>query len=67
MDGNPAQAERAFGVLMAIPLEPGEHQVELRYTPPGLRAGVCISAAAAALTAGAVLFRRKKRHSKPEL
>ncbi len=67
VDGNPAQAERAFGVLMAIPLEPGEHQVELRYTPPGLRAGVCISAAAAALTAGAVLFRRKKRHSKPEL
>lgn len=67
VDGSPARAEQAFGTLMAVPLESGEHLVELRYTPPGLRAGACISAVAAVLTAGAALLSRKKRREKPEL
>ncbi len=60
VDGEPARAEKALGMLLAVPLEAGEHLVELRYTPPGLRAGTCISAGAAALTAWAFLPGRKK-------
>lgn len=61
VDGAPARAQRGLGMLLAVPLQPGEHTVELRYALPGLRAGTAISAATAALTAAALLFSLKKK------
>lgn len=61
VDGAPAQTRAAFGVLLAVDAEPGEHTVELCYTPPGLYAGIGISLfTAAAIIAAALLCRRKR-------
>ncbi len=62
VDGAPAETEKALGFLMAVPLAPGEHTIELRYVPPGLRAGLTVSAlAGVALAAAWALGRRKRK------
>jgi hypothetical protein len=43
VDGQPAEIRRGFGWLMALPLDPGEHAIELVFTPPGLWLGAAIS------------------------
>lgn len=43
VDGRPAQLLRANYALMALPLEPGEHRVVLRYRPLSLTLGALIS------------------------
>lgn len=47
VDGRPAPVLVADHALRAVPLPPGEHSVELRYEPPGLRLGLAISAGGA--------------------
>lgn len=61
VDGEPAQIRAAFGVLLAIDAEPGEHTFELRYIPPGLYAGIGISLFTAAAIITAALICRRKR------
>lgn len=39
----PVKAEKAADVLMAVPLEQGGNQLEMRYVPHGFRAGALIS------------------------
>jgi hypothetical protein len=48
VDGAPAPVLRADGFLMAVPLPPGAHDVELRYVNPLLLYGALASALAAA-------------------
>jgi hypothetical protein len=52
VDGQPVDLLRANGHQRAVPLGPGAHQVTLRYVPPGLRAGVIVTAVAAAVALG---------------
>lgn len=63
IDGEPAQTHSAFGVLLAVDAEPGEHTVELRYTPPGLYAGIGISLFTAAMLTTVALIGRKRRQN----
>lgn len=58
VDGQPAEIVTALDTLIALELEPGEHIVELRFTPPGLYAGLAISASALLLFI--LLIKRKK-------
>ena len=58
VDGQPAEIVTALDTLIALELEPGEHIVELRFTPPGLHAGLAISASALLLFI--LLIKRKK-------
>jgi hypothetical protein len=51
VDGAPRPVLRANGDQRAVGLSAGRHHVVLRYHPPGLRAGLGLSAAAAALLA----------------
>jgi uncharacterized membrane protein YfhO len=43
VDGKTVQTKTAFDLFMTIPLTAGTHNIELKYTPKGLRAGIFIS------------------------
>ena len=44
VNGEPVEPQDvAEGALMAIPVQPGENQVEMQFTPPGLIPGTIIS------------------------
>ena len=49
LDGQTVQPTEIQDCLMAIPVTPGVHTLDMRYTPPGLVIGACVSAAALAL------------------
>ena len=59
IDGVETEAEEAFGELLAIPVQPGEHTVEMQYWPRGLTAGILLSVATCLLTV-IYCFRRKR-------
>jgi uncharacterized membrane protein YfhO len=51
-----AQNPRDYGGLVAVPLTGNADRIECTFIPPGLRRGLAIGAASAALTLGIVLF-----------
>ena len=44
IDGTPVPAERVLGGLMGFAVPEGEHKVILKFTPPGLTAGILVTA-----------------------
>jgi hypothetical protein len=56
VDGREAPVLRANGKHRAVPVPPGEHEVVLRYEPPGFRVGLWLSILSA--VAGLVLWVR---------
>ena len=61
IDGNRACIMDAFGTLMAIEMEPGEHSVELKYIPAGFRTGLILSAFSAISVLVSLRVYRKKQ------
>lgn len=63
VNGQKVPVRRVFDCWMAVPLSQGENQIELRYRPPGLTAGVLLSAAGLAflLLAGHLLCKKGLR------
>jgi hypothetical protein len=51
VDGSPAPVRRDGGRHLAVPVPAGRHRISLGYSPPGLRPGLLVSLAAAAVTA----------------
>jgi hypothetical protein len=43
VDGRPAEVVLADGMFLGVEIGPGRHDVELRYTAPGLRLGVVLT------------------------
>ena len=43
VDGEKRSGEKVYDTLLAIQLEPGEHNITLRYVPKGMTAGIVIS------------------------
>ncbi|MBQ3410117.1 YfhO family protein, partial [Candidatus Saccharibacteria bacterium] len=43
IDGTPVPAERVLGGLMGFAVPKGEHKVILKFTPPGLTAGILVT------------------------
>lgn len=43
VDGEKRSGEKVYDTLLAIQLEPGEHNITLRYVPRGMTAGIVIS------------------------
>jgi hypothetical protein len=52
IDGRPAPIYRAYGLVQALVVPPGEHQVVLEYAPASFTLGATISVAALALSLG---------------
>ncbi|MGW7685674.1 YfhO family protein [Kribbella sp. NPDC054772] len=61
VDGSKAQVPRNFGGLIAVPLTGTANRVDCTFVPPGLRRGLAIGAAAAAITLGIVLIGAARR------
>ncbi len=67
VDGQETQLLRANTMYAALPLTPGTHTIELRYTTRGLKAGVLLSAVGILSFCGVLLyFRRKKGNDQDE-
>jgi hypothetical protein len=61
VDGRPAEIVRADYALLAVPVEAGQHRVELTYRPLSFMLGAAISSLALLATIGLVLKGRRKR------
>lgn len=61
LDGCPVPTDAALDVLLALHLPAGEHSVSLRYTPPGLWAGLGIAALSLAVLSLWTLMQRRRR------
>jgi hypothetical protein len=56
LDGKPVHLLRADGMLRAVQIPSGTHDVELRYEPPALRVGIAITLATITLWLLALIF-----------
>ncbi|MFF0338113.1 YfhO family protein [Kribbella sp. NPDC004875] len=61
VDGGKAAVPRNFGGLIAVPVTGTAKRVDCTFVPPGLRRGLAIGAAAAAITLGLVLIGAARR------
>ena len=61
MDGEKADMGTWLDTFLALDLPAGEHEVELRYTPPGLLPGLALGALSLAGLALAMVKKRKRR------
>ena len=61
VDGQEAELFPANTMYMGLALEAGDHTIELSYCTPGLKAGLCISAAALGCWLLLFLTDRKRR------
>lgn len=62
VDGRKVPVEEAYGVIRAIPVAAGSHEVVLTYDPWSLRLGFYLSLAAAALSLGVVAWFAIRKH-----
>jgi hypothetical protein len=60
VDGRPAEIVRADYALLAVPVEAGQHRVELTYRPLSFIVGAAISGLAVLAAIGLALKRRRK-------
>lgn len=51
IDGEEAETFEIGSAMLATAIKPGTHTVEYKYTLPGIRAGICVTAATAAMIA----------------
>lgn len=67
VDGKAAELLKANSLFMALPLEAGDHKIELEYRVPGFRLGLCFFALGVAIL-GVMMFidRRKRRQKAPQ-
>ena len=61
VDGKETKVYQANGMYMGVAVGKGSHKIELRYTTPGLTAGIFISGAAWIVFFGTLIYRKKRR------
>ena len=61
MDDEKRELMQANIGLMAVELEAGHHDIELKYWTPGLTAGIIMSLAGVLAVCGIVIFERKNK------
>ena len=59
LDGQAVQPLQVQDCLMAVPVTAGDHSLDMRYVPPGLIPGACISAGALAICLFLALRKRR--------
>ncbi|MBO4835537.1 MAG: YfhO family protein [Lachnospiraceae bacterium] len=65
VDGAKAEYKGFYDAFIQIPLEEGEHEVEMIYHAPGLRVGAIISAVAIVAFVILCILKRKKQRKNP--
>ena len=61
LDGERVQTEAYHGAFVSLPINRGEHTVELRYLPDGLIPGALLSVIGIAASVISILFFRKRK------
>lgn len=65
VDGKSRQAKAIGNAFLGVELEEGDHDISLKYTPPGYRLGLILSLSSIILfilvSAGAVLWRKRRK------
>lgn len=61
VDGQKVETDTWLNAFLALDLPAGEHQIELRYTTPGLAPGVILGCASVLALVGLEVLRRRKR------
>ncbi|MBR4400661.1 MAG: YfhO family protein, partial [Synergistes sp.] len=61
VDGRQAELLKANSFFMVLPLEAGEHIVELEYHVPGLRLGLCLFALGTAILSVMTIQNKRKK------
>ncbi|HEY6066737.1 MAG TPA: YfhO family protein, partial [Thermoanaerobaculia bacterium] len=64
---SPLPVARADGPFLAVTVPGGRHRVRLRYAPPGLRTGIAVSLASAAIALAAAVRARRTTGVAPHL
>ena len=59
VDGKKTDYEICLGALLSVPIEPGKHTVEFRFTTAGYPLAVIVSLAGLALFIGMIFIKRK--------
>lgn len=62
VDGERIEPESFAGAFLSVHLEPGTHEIRLRYKTPGFSFGAGVSLGSAALAAGSVIFWKRKNY-----
>ena len=66
IDGQPAELEKYQDAFLAFKVPSGSHTVELRFTPPGLKAGAAASCAGVVCLAAFVFIDKKVLNNRKE-
>lgn len=66
VDGKAAELLKANSLFMALPLEAGDHKIELEYRVPGFRLGLCFFALGVAILGVMMFIDRRKRRQKAQ-
>lgn len=61
VDGKKAELLKANSLFMALPLEAGDHKIELEYHVPGFRLGLCFFALGAVILSGMIIHDKRKK------
>ena len=61
VDGKKSRLYPIFDAMCGVNVDPGEHEIEMRYSPRGFVPGMCISISCLAILIGLYLLERKKR------
>lgn len=61
VDGKKTELLKANSLFMALPLEAGDHKIELEYHVPGFRLGLCFFALGAVILSGMIIHDKKKK------
>ena len=64
VDGEEQPVFRCGGMYMGLHIGAGEHEIEMRYVTPGLKAGAAVSLAALALIIALLILDRRRRKAK---
>lgn len=63
VNGKPQRIHRLYGGLMGLDVDKGANDIEMRFVPPGLRAGIVITVLSSGAAICIALLRRRKRPS----
>lgn len=61
VDGKETEYKKGCGSFIAIPLEAGEHSIEMIYMPKGLKAGILISVASVLIFVAIICAQKRKK------
>lgn len=61
LDGEKVTAEKAAGYLLCFDISTGEHEIELKYTVPGIKTGAAISLISLITFVAFAIYNRKKQ------